>query len=69
MKTKNMLVMAGAGMLAYYLLKRKSASGNNEGPGVLNRFVDRVKESVGKDLDEIGDDIHARPGMKPSMNG
>ena len=67
MTTRNMMMMAGAGLLTYYLFKKKSA-GKNEGPGVLNRFVDKVKQSVGKELDEIGEDIPARASMHRPMN-
>lgn len=68
MTTRNMLMMAGAGALAYYYFKKKSSGAKSEGPGVLKRFVDKVTSSVGKNLDDIGDDITTRPGMQPSMN-
>ncbi len=56
MKLKNMLLLTGAGLLAWRLLKKNSKK-NNE-PGALNKFVSRVSNSLHEPVDHIPADIN-----------
>ena len=59
MKISKLILLAGLGALAYYLLKNKKAAERDE-PGILKRFVNRVTDSVGKPVDEVAADNAVR---------
>lgn len=61
MKLKNMLLLTGAGLLAWRLLKKKSKTNNEQ--GTLNRFVNRVSDSIHEPVDHIPADI-AKPAWR-----
>lgn len=55
MKLKNLLLLSGAGLLAWRLLKKNSKK--NYEPGALNKFMSRVSNSLDEPVDYIPADI------------
>jgi len=69
MKISKLILLAGIGALAYHLLKNKQNSSKPEEPGMLNKFVNKLGESISKPVDEVPDDINVtrRYKMQPGV--
>jgi hypothetical protein len=61
MKLKNMLLLSGAALLAWKLMKKKSQK--KDEPGTVNKFVNRVSDAIHEPVDHIPADI-ARPAWR-----
>ena len=54
---KNFLIMAGIGIVALLLLRKKSASGKQQKKSMLEKFTDDVVDSIQKTLPEVAADV------------
>ncbi len=61
MKLKKMIMIAGLGSLAYYLMKKRSSSNERNKKGSLGGFIKEAVHDLRKPLNEVDDDIDKVP--------
>ena len=57
MATKKILIIAGIGILTYFLFKKTSGSTKNSKPGSLKKFTAAIAHSITKPLEEVAEDV------------
>jgi len=61
MTTKSILFISGIGALAYLLYKKSTGGKQNDNPGTIKKFTNKVAYSIIKPLAEVAEDVPAYP--------
>ena len=61
MTTKSILLISGLGALAYLLYKKSTGGKQNNSPGAVKKFTNKVAHSIIKPLVEVAEDVPSYP--------